>query len=237
MRFALRAAATAAAALVVCVVAGTAGPSIASESDGTPTVPYAEHAATALTAATLGLNDLSDPVGPATDATAEAHAPAPVALHAVARSIPVPFSAENDDDEADRSLSDLVADYAASAAPDAETDCLARGIYYESKGEPLDGQLTVADVIVNRSRSSRFPSTICGVLRQPSQFSFVHRGVIPTPPAGSRDWRIAVAIAQIAMQDLADGAAPHALFFHARSVHPGWRLTRVATVGNHIFYR
>jgi spore germination cell wall hydrolase CwlJ-like protein len=235
MRLAFRAAATAAATLVVCAIAGTAGPSIASESDGAPTVPYAEHAATALTAPALGLND---PDAAGTDTTqTQTQAQAPVALHAVARSIPVPFAAENDDDEADRSLAELVADYSASAAPDVETDCLARGIYYESKGEPLDGQLTVADVIINRSRSSRFPSTICGVLRQPSQFSFVRHGVIPTPPVGSRHWRIAVAIAQIAMQDLADGAAPHALFFHARSVHPGWRLTRVAAVGNHIFYR
>lgn len=236
MRLALRAAATAAAALVVCVVAGAAGPSIASESDGAPSVPYAEHASIELTTPMLGLNDVADPAADAS--AADIQASAPVALHAVARSIPVPFSTESDDGEADRSLSELVADYAASQAPDAETDCLARGIYYESKGEPLDGQLTVADVIINRSRSSRFPSTsICGVLRQPSQFSFVHHGVIPTPPAGSRHWRVAVAIAQIAMQDLADGAAPHALFFHARSVHPGWRLTRVATVGNHIFYR
>jgi len=49
--------------------------------------------------------------------------------------------------------------------------------------------------------------------------------------------RNAVAIARIAREDLADGAAPSALFFHARRVNPGWRLTRVATVGNHVFYR
>ena len=100
------------------------------------------------------------------------------------------------------------------------------------------GQLTVADVILNRAHSGgRFPASICGVVRQAGQFSFVRGGVIPTPPAGSRDWRVAVAIAQIAMQDLADGGAPRALFFHARSVRPGWRLTRVAAIGNHVFYR
>jgi spore germination cell wall hydrolase CwlJ-like protein len=54
---------------------------------------------------------------------------------------------------------------------------------------------------------------------------------------GSRDWRTAVAISRIAMEDLADGAAPRALFFHARHVRPGWRRTHVATVGNHVFYR
>jgi hypothetical protein len=92
-----------------------------------------------------------------------------------------------------RSLSELVADYGSTETPDAETECLARAVYYESKGEPLTGQLTVAEVVLNRAHSGRFPSTICGVVRQPGQFSFVHRGYIPTPPVGSRDWRIAVA--------------------------------------------
>ena len=136
-----------------------------------------------------------------------------------------------------RSPRQLVADHAGSETADEETECLARAVYWESKGEPLTGQLTVAEVVINRAQSGRFASTICGVVRQPSQFSFVRRGHIPQPPAGSRDWRTAVAIAQIAMQDLADGGAPRALYFHARRASPGWRRTRVATIGNHIFYR
>jgi spore germination cell wall hydrolase CwlJ-like protein len=93
-------------------------------------------------------------------------------------------------------------------------------------------------VIINRSTSGRFPSSICGVVRQPSQFSFVRGGRIPTPPQSSAGWRTAVAIAHIALDDLADSGASRAMFFHARRVSPGWRnLTRVATVGNHVFYR
>lgn len=137
----------------------------------------------------------------------------------------------------DRALADLVADNMAAETPDEQSDCLARAIYWESKGEPLSGQLAVADVVINRARSGRFASTLCGVVRQPSQFSFVHGGFIPAAPQGSRDWRVAVAIARIATLGLAQGGAPEALFFHARRVNPGWRLTRVATVGNHIFYR
>ena len=136
-----------------------------------------------------------------------------------------------------RSLAELVADHRGSATPDEETECLARAVYWESKGEPLTGQLSVAEVVINRAQSGRFRPTICGVVRQPSQFSFVRRGHIPQPPSGSRDWHTAVAIAQIAMQDLADGGAPRALYFHARRASPGWRRTRVATIGNHIFYR
>ena len=119
---------------------------------------------------------------------------------------------------------------------DEELECLATAVYYESKGEPLVGQLAVAEVIVNRTKSSRFPSTLCGVVKQRGQFSFVRGGRLPHAPRNA-SWRKAVAIAHIAVNDLADGAAPSALFFHARRVSPGWKLKRIAAVGNHVFYR
>ena len=59
----------------------------------------------------------------------------------------------------------------------------------------------------------------------------------PSIPKASRQWQTAVAIAHIVDQDLKDSAAPKALFFHARRVSPGWKLKRVAAIGNHIFYR
>lgn len=233
MRRTLRAAAWTAAALCICTAGALAGPSIAQRADPAPISSYAEHAGTQLTAANLGLNDLSDPAG----ANDSADAATPVATHALAPALPESILNEEADARPDRSLAELVADYSGSDTADQETECLARAVYWESKGEPLAGQLTVAEVIINRSRSGRFAPTVCGVVRQPSQFSFVRRGYIPQPPSASRDWRIAVAIAQIAMRDLADGAAPRALFFHARRVNPGWRRARVATVGNHVFYR
>jgi N-acetylmuramoyl-L-alanine amidase len=241
LRFSFRAAAYAAAAMGMFVTAGYAGPSLASETETNPAVSYTDHAATTLSVEALGFDaDLLQNVeAGAASGDTDADASAPVAVHALAPALPESMLIEEAPaaERGNRSLAELVADYSASQTPDAETECLARGVYYESKGEPLAGQLTVAEVIINRARSGRFPSTVCGVLRQRGQFSFVRGGHIPQPPAGSRDWRVAVAIAQIAMQDLADGAAPRALFFHARHVRPGWRLTRVATVGNHIFYR
>jgi N-acetylmuramoyl-L-alanine amidase len=231
LRFSFRAAAFAAALASVCAFDGFAAPSFASEAEAPRATPYTAHAVTTLTAENLGLNELQDPVrSPSASAPVAAHAAAP----ALSQIEPAPEQVET---RRGRSLAQMVDDYAAGATPDAESDCLARAVYYESKGEPLSGQLTVAEVILNRSRSGRFPSTVCGVVRQPGQFSFVRRGSIPTPPQSSRDWRIAVAIARIAVADLADGGAPRALFFHARRVNPGWRLTRVATVGNHVFYR
>lgn len=118
-----------------------------------------------------------------------------------------------------------------------ELDCLAGAIYFEARGESLAGQLAVGRVVVARSRSGRFPNSYCGVVFQPSQFSFVRSGAMPAIPRGSASWRTAVAIAQIADADAWDSPVEGALFFHAARVAPGWRLKRVARVDNHIFYR
>ncbi|MEA3030921.1 MAG: hypothetical protein QOG13_2246 [Sphingomonadales bacterium] len=237
MRRTFRVAALSAAAITFCAAGGLSAPSLASQADLAPVAPYTDHEAASLTAESLGLNDLTDPALPADGFGAQA----PVVTHAIAPILPQSRLGDQDEDAAPapsrRSLADLVAEHGGTETPDAETECLARAVYWESKGEPLAGQLTVAEVIINRAHSGRFASTICGVVRQRGQFSFVRGGRIPAAREGSRDWRVAVAIAHIAQQELADGGAPNALYFHARRARPGWRLTRVATVGNHVFYR
>ena len=118
-----------------------------------------------------------------------------------------------------------------------EERCLAGTVFFESKGESLAGQLAVAKVVLARKKSSRFPSTICGVVYQKRQFSFVRGGRMPRISTGTRSWKNAVAIAQIALNDAWKSPVEGALFFHARYVSPGWRLSRIGTVDNHIFYR
>jgi spore germination cell wall hydrolase CwlJ-like protein len=119
-----------------------------------------------------------------------------------------------------------------------ELECLATGIYFESKGEPLAGQLAVGKVIANRAQSGgRFPSTYCGVLFQRGQFSFIRSHSLPSVPHANKQWQTAVALAKIVDQDLQQSLVGNAMFFHARYVSPGWRLKRVASIGNHIFYR
>lgn len=135
-----------------------------------------------------------------------------VAEHAVA-----PIEAETADlDGRGRSLEELVAAYASASVPDQEHECLAGAVYFESKGEPLRGQLAVAEVILNRAASGKYPPSICGVVKQKSQFSFVRGGRIPPVSRNSAAWRKAVAIAHIAKQELADGGVSEAMFFHAR---------------------
>jgi N-acetylmuramoyl-L-alanine amidase len=134
------------------------------------------------------------------------------------------------------SLAALVDQHSNNLVGDQQTDCLAKAVYFESKGEPLDGQLAVAEVILNRAKSGRFAGTLCGVVKQPSQFSFVRGGGFP-PVVNQAMWRKAVGVAQVAMNGLWESSAPNALYFHAKRVSPNWGKQRVASVGNHIFYR
>lgn len=134
------------------------------------------------------------------------------------------------------SLAELVAATSRPTALDPELRCLAGAVYFESRGESLVGQLAVAHVVLNRAQSGRFPTSLCGVVHQKSQFSFVRGGRMPAVREGAQ-WNNAVAIAQIARDGSWKNHAPGALFFHARHVSPGWRKTRIAQIDNHIFYR
>lgn len=152
----------------------------------------------------------------------------------------IPETGTDEDSDAGTARPGLAALVAANADDtpiDAEERCLASAIFYEARSEPLEGQLAVAQVILNRVDSGRFASTICGVVRQPGQFSFVRGGAIPAIAPTSRDWREALAIARIAQARLHSSSASNALFFHATHVNPRWRLSRIASIGNHIFYR
>lgn len=134
------------------------------------------------------------------------------------------------------SLAELVAATPRPATLDPELRCLAGTVYFESRGESLSGQLAVARVVINRAESGRFPASLCGVVHQRSQFSFVRGGKMPAVREG-KQWSNAIAIAQIARDGKWKNQAQGALFFHARYVSPGWRKTRVAQIDNHIFYR
>ncbi|MFQ3665625.1 MAG: cell wall hydrolase, partial [Sphingomonadaceae bacterium] len=111
-----------------------------------------------------------------------------------------------------------------------------RSIYWEAKGETLEGQLAVAEVILNRVEDRRFGENVCAVVTAPGQFSFVRGGEIPAP-RNRAAYATARAIALIAMEEHWSPVVGEATHFHARYVNPGWRLKRVAQVGNHIFYR
>lgn len=162
----------------------------------------------------------------------------PAVVFAAPREVAQPLAplSDSDDVKADN-LAALVDAQGAPEAVDGDMKCLAGAVYFESKGESLEGQLAVARVIINRVKSGRFANSMCGVVYQPGQFSFVRGHGMPSIPTASHSWREAVAIAQIALKDSWDSLAEGALFFHARRVSPSWGKRQLAAIDNHIFYR
>lgn len=157
---------------------------------------------------------------------------------------PLPQSDENAPDEDAGDFADVNTLHAlVSSLPTAEMSgdmmCLAQAIYFESRGEPLSGQLAVGQVIVNRAADPAFPGNYCGVVKQRGQFSFVKSGRIPRPNTASLAWRRAQAVARIAHEELWDSEVDDALFFHATHVRPSWARAKItrARIDSHIFYR
>lgn len=151
---------------------------------------------------------------------------------------PLPAATEQSAPDA-ATLADLVAHMPDRETLSSELECLAGAVYFESRGEPLTGQLAVAQVVINRADSGLFPSDYCGVVYQRAQFSFVRGGAMPRISRSSAAWKRAKAVARIAHEGLWQSEAEDALYFHAKYVSPSWRHSKQAraTIDSHIFYR
>ncbi|WP_342658777.1 cell wall hydrolase [Sphingomonas sp. NY01] len=162
----------------------------------------------------------------ALDVPADAVAPEAAALPAAALAPAPPFVAQA-----------ASADDAARAA-----DCLTAAVYYEARSEPVDGQRAVAQVVLNRVRDRAFPRSVCGVVYQRSsrgcQFSFVCDGSMDRRREPGA-WARAEAVARGALAGLVYDPVGSATFYHTSAILPWWApsLSRIGTVGAHIFYR
>ncbi len=136
-------------------------------------------------------------------------------------------------------LEALVDKYATSAALDEQTNCLATAVYFEARGESVEGQLAVARVVMNRAASGRYPPDWCSVVKQPAQFSFVRHGAFPYADTNSSAWQKAEAVAELAAANVVPSVSNDVLWYHADYVAPAWRrsLQEVQQIGAHIFYR
>lgn len=115
--------------------------------------------------------------------------------------------------------------------------CLAEAVYFEAAGTGKAGEAAVAHVVMNRTKSAKFPSTVCGVVAQGCQFSYRCDGksdALADPDARARAYRVAQAVLS-GEPDITNGA----LFFHSASAKPGWFASRkrVGTFGGNVFYR
>ena len=133
----------------------------------------------------------------------------------------------------------LVDRFSAGAPLTDEANCIAVAVYHEARGESLEGQLAVAKVIMNRAASGRYPTSWCGVVKQPWQFSFVHHGQFPSVDQASDAWRKAIGVTRLAVANAVPSVPTGCMWYHADYVAPRWRnnLTRVEKIGTHIFYR
>ena len=160
------------------ILAAASGSSVAPAQVG-PTSSEASVVTTALPKIVV-----PEPIDTLTYSMDAEEASAPITPEATVQSgadlAPVPVKPTGD-------LTSLVAQLRSSDAGSRDLECLAVGIYFESKSEPLAGQLAVGEVIANRANSNgRFPSTYCGVLFQRGQFSFVRGRSWPAINRSSR---------------------------------------------------
>lgn len=131
-----------------------------------------------------------------------------------------------------------------AATGDEQFRCLAEAVYFESRGEPLAGQIGVAEVVLNRVDSPLYPNSICGVTRQGvgsgrgCQFSYACDGrpeAMTSAVPRARAEKIARMLLDGRARDVTSGATN----FHATYVRPDWSrtFTRTAAIGAHVFYR
>ena len=122
--------------------------------------------------------------------------------------------------------------------------CLSEALYFEARGETVKGQFAVAEVIMNRVKSARFPTTVCGVINQGTgkkyqcQFTYTcdgHAETIREPKAFERVAKVAKLTLDGGMPELTSGAT----HYHTTAVSPAWSRTyrRTARIGMHLFYR
>ena len=133
----------------------------------------------------------------------------------------------------------LVDRYKAGAPLDEQANCLATAVYFEARGESLEGQLAVARVVMNRAASGRYPTDWCSVVKQPAQFSFVRHGAFPWIDTASAAWAKAQGVARLAIANVVPSVGTDVLWYHADYVAPSWgsRLNYVEKIGAHLFFR
>jgi hypothetical protein len=160
-------------------------------------------------------------------AFAFALAPAP-ALASEAESAPA-FTAPRDRATYDRAL-----------------QCLTEAVYYEARGESLDGQRAVAQVVLNRVQHWAYPNSVCGVVYQGSerrdgrcQFSFTCAAGVMGPIRDPDSWTRAQQIATAALRGYVYRPVGLALNYHTTAIHPRWGASLITQtiIGAHIFYR
>ena len=136
--------------------------------------------------------------------------------------------------------------------------CLAKNIYHEARGEPIEGQIAISNVVINRVKSKQFPNDVCSVVYQKNQISFINRilQIIPINIPGcqfswtcdsmpdnlfleKKAWENSQKIADEVFNDLHSDISEGSTHYHSIDVNPYWAksLKETVRIRNHIFYK
>lgn len=124
--------------------------------------------------------------------------------------------------------------------------CLARNIYYEAGNEPFEGKVAVAQVTLNRMESGVFPNDVCKVVYQKNtiyektvcQFSWYCDRAAVVRPIHREVYNESMEVAKkVLLEGFRLPSLVDAMYYHADYVNPGWKKTKIAKVGRHIFYK
>lgn len=124
--------------------------------------------------------------------------------------------------------------------------CMTKNIYWEAAGEPAEGKLAVAQIVLNRVESGQFPQDPCQVIYQKNvfyskvvcQFSWFCEDTYKIRPVSPAQWEESYRAAQmVLLEGFRLPALKDALYYHADYVNPQWRKVKVAKIGRHIFYK
>lgn len=132
-----------------------------------------------------------------------------------------------------------------------DLNCLAANIYHEARGESLQGQQAVAAVTINRVKSKKYPKTVCAVVEQRRQFSWLNNltkkavvdirnnGLKLKKPLEVLAYQRSLKVAKTALESNLNVLPQRTLWYHADYVNPAWNknLIKVKTVGKHVFYQ
>lgn len=125
--------------------------------------------------------------------------------------------------------------------------CLALNVYYESRGEPIEGQYAVAEVTMNRVASLRYPASVCEVVHQKrwdylrkryvSAFSWTEFDEVDAPQGEA--WQVAREVAQTVYSGRKEFVLAGAMHYHASYIRPSWSRGKkpVARIGKHLFFK
>jgi N-acetylmuramoyl-L-alanine amidase len=127
-----------------------------------------------------------------------------------------------------------------------QLECLAQNIYYEAAKEPFEGKVAVAQVTLNRVASGLFPADICKAIYQKNvffdkvvcQFSWYCDKAATRKPVHTPSYDECYTVAKkVLLEGFRLEGLTEALYYHANYVNPGWKKQKIATIGNHIFYK